>query len=419
MYVSLARGIVETGGFNHTDTPEKPSADRLPFYSSFLAAVFLLFGESLLVVVAVQILLDSMSCVFVYMFAEAVAKGIGVWSGVLAALSVGMITYAHFILNDSLFVFFFLLLLLSGVRFLSDGDWKWSAITGLASGVIVFVRPVAIYLPFFMGPLLFAYMLLKHNAHWLAWTVKIMLLWACFLLALSPWAFRNYSHYGRLQMSTQSGEHLLQYIVPFVWQYSRGIPFIEGMKKTSDEFHRRATEAGLEIEKANPFEVSDFQVSMAVDYLRSEPKSAILKAWIFGAAKNLFSPAIVDFSYLLQVERPHFFYTEGKTTLERAWNFVAKTKGWFGWALIANLVLLFAARVVQLWGLIQMMRTKPWAALFLVSIVGYFLLVSGPVGYAKYRLPFEPILIIFLATGMKDLYERYRRSRTTGTLQYA
>jgi hypothetical protein len=141
--------------------------------------------------------------------------------------------------------------------------------------------------------------------------------------------------------------------------------------------------------------------------LKNEPKGAILKAWMYGAAKNLFAPAIVDLSYLLKIERPHFFYIQGTTTLDRAWNFLKGMKGWFGWAVVGSLVLLVLSRIVQAWGIIHMFRRKPWECLFLVLIIGYFLMVSGPVGYAKYRLPFEPILIVFLSVGLRDLYGRW------------
>jgi predicted ferric reductase len=127
--------------------------------------------------------------------------------------------------------------------------------------------------------------------------------------------------------------------------------------------------------------------------------------------KNLFAPSIIDFSYLLKIERPHFFYTEGTTTLERAWNFMTGMKGWFGWAVLGSMVLLGLARMVQVWGLVRMFRRNPWECLFLVFIIVYFLIVSGPVGYAKYRLPFEPILIVLLAAGVKDLYGRLGRRR--------
>jgi hypothetical protein len=225
---------------------------------------------------------------------------------------------------------------------------------------------------------------------------------------------RHYSHYSRWSLTSQSGEHLLLYVVPFTWQYSQGIPFMEGMKKVNEDFEERAKANHLNLKKASPFEVSDFQVRMALDYLGKEPKTAIAKAWFFGMVKNLFAPSIIDFSYLLKIERPHFLYTEGTTTLEQAWNFVKGMKGWFRWAVIGSMILLCLSRMLQAWGLIRLLRREPWECVFLVLIIGYFLIVSGPVGYAKYRLPFEPVLIVFLAVGLKDFYERVRRGKRQG-----
>jgi hypothetical protein len=251
------------------------------------------------------------------------------------------------------------------------------------------------------------YQIIRGDESWVKAAGRVAVMVALYGLCLSPWVLRNYLHYGRFQLTAQSGEHLLQYIVPFVWQYSKGIPFIEGMKKTSDEFLERARQKGLDLEKATRFEISDLQVDMAMEYLKSEPKLAILKAWVSGAAKNLFAPAVVDLSYLLKIERPHFFYTQGTTTLERAWNFVKGMKGWFGWAVIGSIVGVAVSRVVQLWALIVMFRREPWEAGLCLFIISYFLLVSGPVGYTKYRLPFEPVLIVLLAVGLLELYGRW------------
>jgi len=64
------------------------------------------------------------------------------------------------------------------------------------------------------------------------------------------------------------------------------------------------------------------------------------------------------------------------------------------------------------WGFFVLFRKKKWEGLLCLVIIGYFLIVSGPVGYAKYRLPFEPILIVLLAIGLKDLWFRLRHWAT-------
>lgn len=408
MYVSLAHGLLEHQAFSYPESPDRPDVERMPAYPGFLAAAFWVFGGSLLAVAFVQVLIDSLSCTLVYSLGERLGEGNGLLSGILASFNLGMITYSHFLLNDSLFLFVFLVFLIGLVRFVQKPSWKGSVLLGGGLGLATMIRPVITYLPLVLIPLLVLVLLTKQHEGFLSATGKALMIGIVFVLCLSPWMMRNYSHYGRWSLTAQSGEHLLQYIVPFTWQYSKGIPFIDGMKRASELFQERAKAEHVDLKKASPFEVSDFQVRVALDHLREEPKTAIAKAWFFGMVKNLFAPSIIDFSYLLKIERPHFFYTEGATTLERAWNFVRGMKGWFGWAVIASMILLGLSRVVQVWGLVLLVRRKAWESLFLVVIVGYFLMVSGPVGYAKYRLPFEPILIVFLAIGLKDLVRRVK-----------
>jgi len=416
MYLELAQGMLKTGTMVRMGSSERPSVDRPPAYPFWLSLVFSVFGESLLLAAMIQIVFDSLSCVFICYLGDLLRRGCGFASGIIGAINMNMLVYSHFILSDSLFLFVFLVFLVGVYRFFENPTWRCAGFLGVALGVSTLFRSVAAYLIGIWIPFVFLFMLVKKRGNAVKAASMGLVVGVFFSLSLGPWLMRNYLHYGRLGFTAQAGEHLLQYVVPFVWQYSKGIPFIEGMKKANDEFLERASQAGLNLEKATPFEISDFQVDMATGYLKSEPKDAILKAWMYGAAKNLFAPAIVDLSYLLKIERPHFFYTEGTTTLERAWNFLRGMRGWFGWAVVASLVVLAASRILQVWGVIRLMRGKAWECLFLLLVIGYFLLVSGPVGYAKYRLPFEPILIIFLAIGIKDLYERWiKRDRGQGS----
>ena len=104
---------------------------------------------------------------------------------------------------------------------------------------------------------------------------RVILIIAMFLTTLFPWLVRNHKHYARYKLTAQAIEHLLQYIVPFVWQYSKGIPFIEGMKKANAAFEVKVKEEGIDAEKLSPFEKSDLQAKMALDILKDEPKKAL------------------------------------------------------------------------------------------------------------------------------------------------
>ncbi|MBW2149448.1 MAG: hypothetical protein JRI22_20825, partial [Deltaproteobacteria bacterium] len=298
----------------------------MPAYPLFLAGVLKWGSGGFLPAILIQVLFDCLSCVFIFLLAEKLWKGAGWLAGLLSAANVGMITYAHFILNDSLFLFVFLLVLLVFLlvllalfRWIEKGDWKGCILIGSGCALSVYIRPVTMYFPLFLIPFLFLFLLIKHKNGFFLAAGKSIAVIVVFFFFLSPWLVRNHIHYGRYRLTSQAGEHLLQsqagehllqYVVPFVWQYSKGIPFIEGMKKANREFDERIRDEGVKPDELNPFEKSERRVKFALEILKEEPNSAILKAWVFGMTKNLFAPSIIDMSYLLGVERPHFFYTK-------------------------------------------------------------------------------------------------------------
>lgn len=404
MYIALSRGIRLHGSFSYPNTSEKPDVERVPGYSIILALVSTLWAEDLMPIVILQVFLDSMSCVLIYRLSENLWKGSGWIGGLLAAVNIGMVTYCHFILNDSLFLFVFLMLILAMQHFMRNPAWKWSMFAGAGIGLAAYIRPVIIYFPLFIIPFFFLYLIMNEKGSLVSALGKAGLVGLVFLISLLPWLARNHFHYGHYRLTAQGGEHLLQYIVPFAWQYSRGIPFIEGMKEANAIFDKKMERDGIDQKKLGPFEKSNLQIQMAKEILSQESKSAIIRAWIFGMVKNLFAPAIIDMSYLLGIGRPHFFYTEGKTLIERGWNFIRGIQGFFGWVVIVSIVGMIVSRVLQVWGLIVLFRRKKWEAFLCLLIILYFLLVSGPVGYAKYRLPFEPILIFLMAISLRDLW---------------
>ncbi len=413
MYAELAEGIRQHGSLVYPDRPGRPDMERMPGYPLFLAFLLTVFSGSFLGVVAVQALLDSVSCVLVGMLGERVRAGVGLLAGLLAALNLNMVTYSLFVLNDSLFLLIFLAGTLLFLRFMEQPAWRMGAAAGVLLGLATLVRPVLFYFPLFLVPFLWAYLVWGKRVSPVRSIGHVLVLAAAFAVLVVPWLARNQALGGRFQLTAQAGEHLSQYVVPFVWQYSKGIPFIEGMKTMNRDMALEAEKEGLDWNSLGPFEQSDRRVAMAIRILKEEPVGAIAKAWAFGMVKNLFAPALVDLSYLLSVERPHFFYTEGKTLLDRGVNFIRGMKGWFAWAMLLGLVLMPVLRLVQAWGLVAVLRErgKGWTSLLLVLIIGYFLLVSGPVGYAKYRMPFEPVLIVLLAVGLKEIAVRFPITR--------
>ena len=407
MYVLLAQGVLQYGRFAYAGSPQKPNVERMPGYPFFLSEIWRIFGQGFMAVIWIQILIDSLSCVLICLIAEKFMEKAGWLAGVFAACNLSMITYAFFILNDCLFLLVFLAVILCLMRAIESDSWRPYALTGIGLGLAALIRPVIMYLPFFLAVFFVLHVRHRYKRTWSVAFFKALIIITGFFVVVLPWAVRNYIQEGRLKLTSQYGEQLLQYVVPFVWEYSRGTSFIDGLKKANREFEDSAQKMGYDLKTIRPFDKADLQTQMALKVLKAEPKSAIIKAWMAGMAKNLFAPALVDFSYLFNIERPHFFYTKGKNALDRIFNFLKGMQGIFSWFLFISLFWMAISRVLQLWGLSRLLRSKPWECGLVVLIIGYFLLISGPVGYAKYRLPFEPVLIVLLAIGIKDLFQRW------------
>lgn len=168
-------------------------------------------------------------------------------------------------------------------------------------------------------------------------------------------------------MSTQRAEHWQRYILPHVEQYTEGKPFLEG-------FRDGAT--------------GDVDLS------------GLAQAWFWGSVKTLFSPSVPALLDLAKIERPHFYYTEGITDLDRAQKMV-RDSGWIGAIYVINVVILCFFYIYCIIGISRTGRI----GIIMGMICAAAILSTGPVGYAKYRLIIEPSLCFLAGKGLTLTFE--------------
>ncbi|MDA0665046.1 MAG: hypothetical protein O3B08_19725, partial [Proteobacteria bacterium] len=99
----------------------------------------------------------------------------------------------------------------------------------------------------------------------------------------------------------------------------------------------------------------------------------------------------------------------GDGVVAQFWNMLAGSSVGYIAAMAGGLLFALAFSLAQLYGLICLFRISPWAAIFAMLCVGYFLAINGPVGSPKYRLPFEPVLILLSGLAFLDIVRRFRR----------
>lgn len=165
-------------------------------------------------------------------------------------------------------------------------------------------------------------------------------------------------------MSTQRGEHWQRYILPHIEQYTEQRSFLEGF--------RDGSKGSLSF-------------------------SGLGQAWFYGALKTLLSPSVPALLDMAKVDRPRFYYTEGVTDLDRA-DTMVRDSGWIGTAYILNVLILAFMYVYCARGVVQMGNT----GFILAAICLLVVVITGPVGFAKYRLIMDPILCLLAGRGLNE-----------------
>src|SRR5262249_38386511 len=222
--------------------------DRMPLYLLVLAGVQHAFGDVPRVVALVQAVIDAGTCTFIAALGALISPLTGLIAGVLAALSVTLVVLSTQILTDSLFVFFFTLMLLAGARFLLHPTMGLALGAGLAGGLALATRPAVAMLLAAAVPIVFVIALGRR------WNVGPALAAAA---PIAPVLARNAIRYHSLNVTSQTGDYLALWIVPLVTERADGTPYQTTFDRM-DALYRQ--QAGAE---TNPFRRSAIASGLA------------------------------------------------------------------------------------------------------------------------------------------------------------
>lgn len=195
MYLSIARNLVSDQGFRVTpETAE--TMMRGPGYPYFLAGLFIIFGESHILIQLSNIAMVLGTAVIVFTLTRRFTENVPV-----SLLSAMILTFHPAILLletraslECLFMFLLALFMLLFYRALEQNSLHRFFIAGLVLGLALLTRTT----PLLILGLLFLYLLTvyRQNKPWKHATVKIAVLSLGMFLVLSPWMARNYSLMG-------------------------------------------------------------------------------------------------------------------------------------------------------------------------------------------------------------------------------
>lgn len=404
MYVDLARGAAAGGTFM---PPE-----RMPLYILYLALHFAVTGTAdPLFPALTQAGLDAATSVLVACIAGRFDGRLALPAGLFMALDPTPVVLGGTLFTDGLFLFLATAGLFAALRWLAAPGWRPAAALGLAFGLALSTRAmVAPWIPALLLFLAFA----AFRCRRLSFRTFAQLALAGLLAAAlqAPVLARNLEEYGNFQLTSQGGTHALLWIAPLVREAKDGTPHAQGAAELMKRF--RASDPGAQSD--NPFVVSRHMTRFALRELGTLGANAVAKAWLFGAAINLFSPAIILAPPVYDLPRTGFFETRGESKLAKIWNFLFRNDNpLYAWLLLAGTGGAVLLRFVQGYGFVVALgRTKAlrFELAVLLGWLLYTLLIYGPIASAKYRLPIEPVLALFFAYAWMAFRTRsFRRAR--------
>jgi hypothetical protein len=414
-YERLALNLLERGVFSWQDAaPWRPDAFRTPGYPVLLAGVYGLAGHAPAAVVALQLVLGSVTAGLAGVLA--LGLGFSARAAGLAALAVAVdpvsVLIANLVLTETLFT----LLLTAGLAALAwswqRGGAGWLGASGLALGLAALTRPILLIVLPVLGAL---FAVADRRAPWRAVLTRGVPFLLIPLVLAGAWAARNYREAGLFTPSAITSGMLLVVWAPAVVAEADGVPpavAIERLRRES-----AARDAGLTL----PERLASRR-EMALAILRRHP-GATLRVFVKGLARLVADPGFTLVCTMLEPGRHLLECFPGPATMTEAGvielalaRAAAMTPGQqlaLGWGvLFLGLLYLGAAA-----GVVVLVRERRWAALGLVvAVVGCLAaLAAGPAAESRFRVPMLPCLALAAGLG----WERWlgtRRARPFGAV---
>jgi len=363
---------------------------KTPGYSLIIAFIYFIFAAKPWIVLFLQLFLDTGIVIIVYFIAKEIFKSpqISLIAAFLYSISFLSAYYSVKLLTEIPFTFVLTLGILILIKGLKKDKPLYFALTGLLIGLTPLIRTIAQYFPLV---LIFVLMLTDNTLIRKLRNIAILLI--LFVVAISPWQFRNLQVYGHYSLSNVAGQVLL------AWN-------VAAAKAEAENINRYEAEARLIGNSldgiTNPFERSKIKKKIAVSYILRHPLQ-YAKYSLKGIVQMFLGTGRSGISDLFGIEiepRPFGYEPLADTAYRviRSWDNELPT------------IILFIKQIIEylflIIGLVIMcMKDKKLFLLLLVMTIFYFVALTGPVGYSRYRIPIIPFYLIISAVGIFETFK--------------
>ncbi len=390
--------------YKHGKTVLKEADKTVPYFSLgypvFLATIYKIFSNKNNTVIWMQIILVLLTCFLIFSIANLIwGFSTAIIAFILSCLNVGFITFSNFILTESLLVFLLTSFLYFFVLFLYKNNYRNLVYSGLVLGLSVWVKPAAMYFIFFILILLASLRLESKFKNF-----KALVLFAIsFYAPVISYAVFNKVNYGNFCVTTLAKENLYFYLLPKVLAIKN---------KTSEKIEQKNMAKlvpGNKLDSKSWDKAGEiFKQTLSKDHF------IFIKVWFKNVMKTMFGLYSTNLKVLVNKNLAggdlSFFKLKGKF-FDRISNYVLSGTDLYTVKLVAVLEVIWSLLRIFLIlaALIFLLVRRNFKIFFLlIFYIFYFAFITGHDGCARFRMMFEPVLIILVAQGLQMFWYRIR-----------
>ncbi len=392
-YWYLSEKIFSEGEFFN----ENFSPLRVPIYLVFLSILRKIFNNVYFVIL-IQLILSFYILYLIFLIGKLFNINIAKISILLSSVSLNLINASIFVLTESVFLIFFLLFIyyfLKVETINKDKINKYLILSAIFLGLSTLTRPIAFY---FFPIILFLFLKVELKDKF----KRVFIFCAIFSIVLSPWCFRNYQTFGHYQLTNSTGPNLAGYYLPYIKAKAEGLSTKEARLKNYKELN-----AQIDYNQ-NPFDVSEIEKKYFFNTVNGYSLIFLIEAWFEGNLKLIFTPPAVDTFYLLNVEKTNFSEIDESKFLKKIYKYLFENQNkFYSSVLILSIFIIIFARLLSIYSLFSCQKKDLFKIILLFCVIGINLILTGPIGSARYRIIVEPFLIILCSISINHFLNKY------------
>ncbi len=392
-YHSVAIQVSEGNGFLNNDA--SPHFLRVPGYSFFLAGIYKVFGPDKVKALWLQVFLSSLIPLLVFWLASLfstvlVAKIAALWT----VFHLGFVLFAGLFMTESLFCIFFLLFLIYflpafNLFFTKETcsiSYKNYFLSGIFLGIASLIRPVGHYLLFV------SILLILCSNFILKIRVKLgFVLVFGWLTVVLWWLLRNFLITGYIFFHTLPGLHFLKHGAARVVMEKEQISYSEASGALGKEYGVLCKKEGLKKgRELFEIEACKYGELISVYYFKQNPfiSTKLFLENMFKTTFSLYSSDLmfIDSGGQLPSYDKRAFWDKFKRFL-----FPEKFRIIIYLEILLYLFIVVGFLLGLLKSTIEFNLNTP---IKFLAIIGVFLVLSCVCGFARLRLPVEPLVIV-------------------------